>query len=272
MYIFYKGIKTMNEIPQVAGIYQIRNVINGKLYVGSSINLRKRSISHYNDLKNHRHNNSKLQRASDKYGLNNFIFEVLEIVDGKDKLLEKEQYYIDKLNVVEEGYNICPVAGNHLGFQFSEESIEKMRQSQKGNKNASGKRTEEQRKRMSEARKGKYCGVNSPNYGIKRTEEQRARLSEAHKGKKLSEEQKRKIGDSIRNKSPEEKARMYKNSGVKRAVTCVELNITFSSIKEACDFIGRDNRKYAGIYACCRGRSSTANGYHWVYADENKDS
>lgn len=41
----------MNEIPQVAGIYQIRNVINGRLYVGSSINLRKRSISHYNDLK-----------------------------------------------------------------------------------------------------------------------------------------------------------------------------------------------------------------------------
>ena len=102
---------TMESIPKKSGIYQIRNLVNGKVYVGSAVNLRARMQSHFGELKNNKHNNRHLQRAYDKYGLDKFVFEVLEYVE-KDMLLEREQYYIDTLNVVNEGYNICPIAAH----------------------------------------------------------------------------------------------------------------------------------------------------------------
>ena len=92
----------MESIPKKSGIYQIRNLVNGKVYVGSAVNLRARMQSHFGELKNNKHNNRHLQRAYDKYGLDKFVFEVLEYVE-KDMLLEREQYYIDTLNVVNEG-------------------------------------------------------------------------------------------------------------------------------------------------------------------------
>ena len=101
----------MESIPKKSGIYQIRNLVNGKIYVGSSINLRKRLKDHFRDLRNNRHVNQHLQKAYNKYGLDKFVFEVLEYVE-KDMLLEREQYYIDTLNVVNEGYNIRPIAAH----------------------------------------------------------------------------------------------------------------------------------------------------------------
>ena len=60
---------TMESIPKKSGIYQIRNLVNGKIYVGSSVNLETRKTPHYWELENNRHNNQHLQRAYNKYGL-----------------------------------------------------------------------------------------------------------------------------------------------------------------------------------------------------------
>ena len=46
---------------------------------------------------------------------------------------------------------------------------------------------------MSEAKRGKYIGVNSPSYGRKHSEESKRRMSEKKLGRKLSEETKRKV-------------------------------------------------------------------------------
>ena len=69
------------------------------------------------------------------------------------------------------------------GKKRSEETKKKMSEAAKGNKNSLGHRhTEETRKKMSEAKKGKYIGEKHPNYGKHPSEETRKKLSEAHKG------------------------------------------------------------------------------------------
>lgn len=76
------------------GIYRIKNLINGKCYYGSSKNIEKRWSTHKRGLNTNTHINCILQRAWDKYGENNFIFEIIEECDI-NILLETEQKYLD---------------------------------------------------------------------------------------------------------------------------------------------------------------------------------
>jgi len=82
----------------MVGIYKIENIINKKCYYGSSKNIEKRWSCHKNDLNKNKHDNSYLQRAWNKYGKENFIFEIVELC-SKDcddiKLKEIEQKYLD---------------------------------------------------------------------------------------------------------------------------------------------------------------------------------
>lgn len=80
------------------GIYKITNKIDGKCYIGQSINIKERWESHKACK-----TNIKLANAINKYGLENFNFEVLKLVDNKDKLTEYEQYYY---NIYKPEYNL----------------------------------------------------------------------------------------------------------------------------------------------------------------------
>jgi group I intron endonuclease len=79
------------------GIYKIINTISGKVYIGSTKKFSKRANSHYNSLNKKIHFNSHLQKSFNKYGKDNFVFEVIEIVVG-DKLTRTmlEQEYINE--------------------------------------------------------------------------------------------------------------------------------------------------------------------------------
>lgn len=81
----------------ISGIYKITNIINNKIYVGQSIDIYDRWKQHINKLKNNKHVNKYLQRSFNKYGENNFNFEVIEECNS-DLLNEKEQYHMDLLN------------------------------------------------------------------------------------------------------------------------------------------------------------------------------
>ncbi len=100
------------ELKNKSGIYQIRNLQDGKLYIGSAIDLHKRKIQHFGRLRRKVHGNKHLQNAYNLYGKENFIFEVIEFVENKNKLLECEQYWMDRFLVYndENGYNIQPRA------------------------------------------------------------------------------------------------------------------------------------------------------------------
>lgn len=92
----------------ICGIYKITNTFTKKIYIGQSVDIKRRWIEHKNRAFNHNTNcyNSVLYSSMRKYGLKFFIFEIIEECEA-DKLNEREQYYINKYNTITpNGYNI----------------------------------------------------------------------------------------------------------------------------------------------------------------------
>lgn len=108
-------------MTNVKGVYKIVNLLNGKKYIGSAASkggIRKRWNEHISGLNNNKHHNKHLQSSWNKYGKDNFIFEILEVIEDIDSILEREQYYIDTVNPE---YNKCRIAGNTIGIKLSDE-------------------------------------------------------------------------------------------------------------------------------------------------------
>ena len=116
----------------MSGIYKIINLINGKIYVGSAVNFKNLFKLHLTRLKSNKHHSSILQNSWNKYGGENFKFEIIEECDKLD-LIKREQYYIDTLKPF---YNICKIAGNSLGRVVTDETREKLKKSSTGRKHS----------------------------------------------------------------------------------------------------------------------------------------
>jgi len=71
------------------GIYKITNTKINKIYIGSSVNIKKRKEKHFWMLQKKIHDNKFLQSSYDRDGKENFIFDIIEMCDKKD-LVEKE--------------------------------------------------------------------------------------------------------------------------------------------------------------------------------------
>jgi len=108
-------LQILKENCDKSGIYHWTNKINGKTYVGRSINLYTRfksyfSISH---LMHPSKKNIIIYNVLLKYGYSQFKLEILEYCD-KDIIISRKQYYLDLLNLE---YNILKDAGTLLGFK-----------------------------------------------------------------------------------------------------------------------------------------------------------
>lgn len=115
------------------GIYTIKNLIDNKQYIGSSIRLLARWIQHRNALRRNSHFNIYLQRAWNKYGEQSFTFSILE--ECEFNLIQREEYWIDLLKTFNPkiGYNFCRYPrASRLGCKARPETIEKMRKSLSG--------------------------------------------------------------------------------------------------------------------------------------------
>lgn len=98
----------------MCGVYKIINVVNGKVYIGSSKDIDRRWNEHIRSLEVNMHPNQKLQNAWNKYGRQSFKFEIIEECDEKHQF-EREQYYIDQYNPFQSaGYNIVQKISNDL--------------------------------------------------------------------------------------------------------------------------------------------------------------
>jgi len=128
---FYSNAYTQKEQickdnKRKTGIYRWTNVVSGKNYIGSSVDLsiRFRYYLNTNFLKRQIDiNNSKIYRALLKYGYSSFNLEVIEYCDPII-LIEREQYYLDNLKPE---YNILKVAGSSFRRKHSKKTIERMR-------------------------------------------------------------------------------------------------------------------------------------------------
>lgn len=111
-----------------SGIYQIRNILNNDLYIGQSADFRSRKYNHYSGLKNNKSRHNILQNAINKYGIENFVFEILIYCEDFE-LTRYEQFFVNKYdpkyNVLKECVDSCK------GVKRSEEIKEKMSKEQK---------------------------------------------------------------------------------------------------------------------------------------------
>lgn len=180
-------------------IYCITNIINDKQYVGQAVIKAKRWKDHESALSVGKHNNRYLQAAYNKYGVDAFIYTVLEILPTTLNLNEREQYWINKLNTVApNGYNLNPTAGSARGFKHSIETKLKWSEQRKGKK-----RSVEFALSVSIQMKGKIV-----------TDETKQKQSLAHVGKTQSDETKAKRAASMKGNS--------NNKGKKRKVPMSE--------------------------------------------------
>ena len=199
------------------GIYKIKNLSNGKVYIGQSIDIKNRFYHHRRNVtKNKKH---PLYNAINKYGIVNFEFNVIEHVYDSNKLDEREQYWLDYYNSYNKGfgYNLLLKAESWRGYKHTEETIRKIAESHKGkpspmkgkkhreesNKKNSesqkGKKrkphTEESRKKMALSKKGNTYWL-----GKKHTNESKLKIAESQKNKVISEETRLKISESNKGK------------------------------------------------------------------------
>jgi hypothetical protein len=124
----------LQENKAKSGIYRWVNLINGKTYIGSGLNLSNR-LSHYFSAKFMetylKTGKSAIYSAILKHGLSNFKLEILEYC-SVENLIPREQYFIDTL---QSEYNILKIAGSPLGSFASEETRAKLSASMMGNSN-----------------------------------------------------------------------------------------------------------------------------------------
>jgi group I intron endonuclease len=148
-----------------SGIYAIRNLLNNRRYVGSTINLATRFPGHRRELRKKIHFNPYLQRAWDKYGEEQFVYEIVERCD-KSVLLDREEHWIRELRSYkdEEGYNLCRTPrASRLGCKASAETLRRMSESMKGEKSVNwGKKLP---KETIEKMRQSQLGLSKPNSG-----------------------------------------------------------------------------------------------------------
>lgn len=110
---------------RISGVYAITNCLNGKQYIGSSINIHGRWTEHRSDLRRGISQCRKLQCAWAKYGEDAFAFSILETqdVENRNTLRDREEWYIQTFHPA---YNIQPHANPNAGRPHTPESRAKI--------------------------------------------------------------------------------------------------------------------------------------------------
>lgn len=169
------------------GIYKITNTSNGKVYIGQTKNLINRKQSHFYWLERNEHHNQPLQKAYNKYGKENFTFEILEESEDLDN---RELFWITEYGGVNSrlNYNLKdPLSKEWSNYVKVKQSKTMMGEN---NPNYGNKWTEEQKEKMSKIKRGKTL---EDLIGKEKSELAKEKMSKSQKGRKHPEEVKEKI-------------------------------------------------------------------------------
>lgn len=164
------------------GIYHIKNLINNKVYIGSSKNIENRFKTHIRLLNSNKHINCKLQEDWNIYKESNFEFSLLEECE-ENKLLIKEQKYLNNLDF-NNNYNIAKQSNGGDNLSHHPKRLEILERMSIINKEIYNKLDDAEKQRRSKLQQGE----NNGNYGRKHTEEEKKIMSIKQKenGKKYS--------------------------------------------------------------------------------------
>jgi group I intron endonuclease len=226
-------------------IYVHINKINGKAYVGQTIQTLQ-----------HRWGGGSLYstctcfyRAIQKYGWDNFEHKILECGLNDDELNERERYWIEKYNSIQNGYNIREGGNNQ---HLTEEHKEKIRLSN-----------------IKTLGRSVVC-LNTGVIYDSETSSKKATGAE-HIGDccsgKIKTAGKDKNGNAllwkyIEDYTGKEEIVIKKQKRAKSKVLCIETNIEYDSAKEAERCTGIDS---SSIGRVCNGKRQSAGGYHWQW-------
>ena len=189
-------MRKKEEVKQV--IYCIKNILTNQIYVGSAVDFRIRKIRHKSDLKNNKHHSIRLQYSYNKYGKENFVFEILEEVDNVKLLIETEQRWIDNLKPE---YNMTLIAGlnSHLGMKRSDETKQKMSEARIGMVF-----TIEHKNNISKSKKGVSIdgtNMNKDKIGVGLSYEHKEKIRIGNEGKTVSKDVREKISKTLKSKN-----------------------------------------------------------------------
>jgi group I intron endonuclease len=176
-------------------IYKTTNLANGKIYIGRDKNNNPAYLG----------SGKILHLAFQKYGLENFNKEILEVCESVEDLNEREKYWISFYDSTNRsfGYNIA-LGGNGGDTISNHPNKDLIRQKhsewmQENNPTRGRKKSEDEIERWKDSFVGKYKGENSPNFGKKRNGDSKIKMSEAKKKwhENLTEEERNSINDKI---------------------------------------------------------------------------
>lgn len=159
-------------------IYKVENKVNGKIYIGKTINsLEKRKWRHLNDSKKEKYNSIYFYRALKKYGEENFEWSILSTTDSENKLNVMEKFYIAVYRKMNQLYNMTNGGEGMSGYIMPQKTKEKISLS-----NMNHVVSDYTKNRIKEKRKLQIC-----------TEETKNKMSKNRKGRKHNKESKLKM-------------------------------------------------------------------------------
>lgn len=226
-------------------IYVHINKINGKAYVGQTIQTlqdRWGQGSLYSTC-------THFYNAIQKYGWDNFEHKVLECGLNEDELNDKEKYWIEKYNSIQNGYNLREGGNNQ---HLTEEHKEKIRLS---NIKTKGRQV--------------IClntGIIYDSVTAAKKATGAEHICDCCSGK-IKSSGKDSDGNAllwkyVEDYTGEEEISIIKQKRAKSKVLCIETNIEYASAKDAERATGVDSTSIGRV---CNGKRKSAGGYHWEW-------
>jgi len=189
----------------------MENILNGDCYIGSSLNLSRRKSMQFCTLRKNYNYHPPLQNAFNEFGEENFVFKVILYCEP-----EELNYYEQNLvDLWKPAYNTCVVdVKSKLGTKMKPETLEKIKKnhpdfSGENNPNYGVPCSDEKKEKLSIAQKGEKSAW----WGRKHTEEELRKMSLNHAKtrEKASEETKKKMSESAKNRWAKRKSEQQNN-------------------------------------------------------------
>lgn len=246
------------------GIYRITNLVNQKIYIGQSTDLKRR----FSEYKNIKKASRLMERALNKYGTDNFKIEPI-LYCSLENLDIFERCFIHTFDTMDRDYGYNLESGGSLNKKHSSETKQLIREKRKKQIF-----TDETRQKLSDARKGEKHHF----FGVKFSDEYRKKLRESHKGYKYSEERKLQCSERMTGeknpffgKKHTEEYKKKSSERMKGTISKCRKKVIAISVetKEERLFDSLSAAQKAGfsnVANCIAGRQKTCHGHTFRYA------